>query len=178
METKLKQGTVITATHEGGFFWKIDDTVIFTDTPENGIQTYNNEGNSYVKKCAFAAINSKLIPIICVGETLKNRENGSALEFISKQIENSLPNSFENIIIAYEPIWSIGTGKIPSKIEIKEMHKYIKDMIFTKYNKNIKVYYWRKDYWNLLFKSPKRPIETLYLKEGQKNKLLDKINSI
>jgi hypothetical protein len=44
METKLKQGTVITATHEGGSFWKIDDTVIFTDTPESGIQIYNNEG--------------------------------------------------------------------------------------------------------------------------------------
>ena len=42
-------------------------------------------------------------------------------------------------------------------------------------NKNIKIYYWRKDYWNLLFKSPKRPIETLYLKEGQKKKLLDKV---
>ncbi len=60
METKLKQGTVITATHEGGFFWKIDDTVIFTDTPENGIQTYNNEGkklyfpkNHDLSGCAF-----------------------------------------------------------------------------------------------------------------------------
>jgi SpoVK/Ycf46/Vps4 family AAA+-type ATPase len=42
-------------------------------------------------------------------------------------------------------------------------------------NKSIKIYYWRKDYWNLLFKSPKRPIETLYLKEGQKKKLLDKV---
>lgn len=44
METKLKQGTVITATHEGGYFWKIDDTVIFTDTPECGVQIYNSEG--------------------------------------------------------------------------------------------------------------------------------------
>jgi SpoVK/Ycf46/Vps4 family AAA+-type ATPase len=42
-------------------------------------------------------------------------------------------------------------------------------------NKTVKVYYWRKDYWNLLFKSPKRPIETLYLKEGQKEQLLEKV---
>ena len=44
METKLKQGTVITATNEGCSFWKIDDTFIFNDTPESGIQIYNNEG--------------------------------------------------------------------------------------------------------------------------------------
>lgn len=48
MEAKLKQGTVITATHEGGSFWKIDDTVIFTDTPESGIQLYNNEGQKII----------------------------------------------------------------------------------------------------------------------------------
>ena len=44
MEAKLKQGTVITATHEGGSFWKIDNNIIFTDTTESEIQTYNNEG--------------------------------------------------------------------------------------------------------------------------------------
>ena len=56
-------------------------------------------------------------------------------------MNESLPKSFENIIIAYEPIWSIGTGKIPSKIEIEEMHKHIKDLISLKYNKSIKVLY-------------------------------------
>lgn len=44
METKLKQGVIITATYEGGSFWKIDDTVIFTDTSESGTQIYNDEG--------------------------------------------------------------------------------------------------------------------------------------
>ena len=50
MEVKLKKGTVITATHEGGSFWKIDDTIIFTDTPLSGIQTYNNGKKLYFPK--------------------------------------------------------------------------------------------------------------------------------
>ncbi|MDC0456708.1 triose-phosphate isomerase [Alphaproteobacteria bacterium] len=101
----------------------------------------NKESNLHVQKCASSAINSNLIPIICVGESFKDRKNGTALDFITKQVIESLPKSFENIIIAYEPVWSIGTGKIPSKIEIKEMHEHIKDLIFLKYNKSIKVLY-------------------------------------
>ena len=100
-----------------------------------------NESNLYVQKCASSAINSNLIPIICVGESFKDRENGSALDFIANQINESLPKSFDNIIIAYEPIWSIGTGKIPSKLEIKEMHKHIKDLVSIKFNKSVKVLY-------------------------------------
>ena len=101
----------------------------------------NNESNFHVHKCASSAINSGLIPIICVGEALEDRENRSALNFIETQINESVPNSSEDIIIAYEPIWSIGTGKIPSKIQIKEMHEHIKNTMSLKSNKNIKVLY-------------------------------------
>ena len=101
----------------------------------------NKESNIYVQKCASSAIKSNLVPIICVGETLKDREENNAFDFIAKQVDESLPNSFNNIIIAYEPIWSIGTGKIPNNIEIKEMHKHIKGMVNSKYGKNIKVLY-------------------------------------
>ena len=104
-------------------------------------RTNNNESNLYIQKCASSAINSNLIPIICVGECLNDRDEGAALDFITKQIDESLPKYFENILIAYEPIWSIGTGKIPSKIEIKEMHKHIKDLLLLKYKKNIEVLY-------------------------------------
>ena len=104
-------------------------------------RTNNNESNFYVQKCVSSAINSNLIPVVCVGETLKDRANGNALESISKQITESLPRSFDNVIIAYEPIWSIGTGEIPSNVEIKEMHNHIKDILFTRYEKNIKVLY-------------------------------------
>ena len=76
-----------------------------------------------------------------MGETLKDRETGVALDFIEKQLNESIPPSFKNIFVAYEPIWSIGTGKMPSKSEIKEMHKYIKQVISSKFNMKIKVIY-------------------------------------
>ena len=101
----------------------------------------NNESNLYVQKCTSAAIKSNLIPILCVGETLTDRESGKALDFIEKQLIESIPSSFENIFVAYEPIWSIGTGKTPSSSEIKEMHKHIKQVIYSKFNNSIKVIY-------------------------------------
>ena len=52
-------------------------------------------------------------------------EKDEAIEYIEKQINECLPNNFKNLYIAYEPIWSIGTGKIPSAIEIQEMHSHI-----------------------------------------------------
>ena len=104
-------------------------------------RSINKESNFHVQKCVSSAIESNLIPIICVGESIKDRKNGNALDFVTKQVNESLPKSFENIIIAYEPVWSIGTGKIPSKIEIEEMHKHIKDLISLRYNKSIKVLY-------------------------------------
>jgi triosephosphate isomerase len=104
-------------------------------------RSFNKESNLHVQKCVSSAINSNLIPIICVGESYNDRKNGTALDFVTKQVIESLPKSFENIIIAYEPVWSIGTGVIPSKIEIEEMHKHIKELISFKFNKNIRVLY-------------------------------------
>ena len=82
----------------------------------------NNENNAEIRLRAQATINSNLKVILCVGENLEDREEGKALEYIEKQINDCLPNNFKNSYIAYEPIWSIGTGKIPSTSEIQEMH--------------------------------------------------------
>ena len=102
---------------------------------------YNNENNENIKKCAEAGIKAKLKPIICVGENIDIRENGTAKNFIEKQIIESLPEEFDELLVAYEPIWSIGTGKVPNKVEIKEMHKHIKDIVYSKAKKNIHVLY-------------------------------------
>lgn len=103
-------------------------------------QTYN-EDNFYIKKCAEAAIKSGLIPIICVGESLEVRESGDALDYINSQIVECLPEFYERIFFAYEPIWAIGTGKIPSDYEIEEVHTLIKNVSNKKKNKIIKVLY-------------------------------------
>ena len=102
--------------------------------------TYN-EDNNYIKKCAEAAIFSGLTPIICVGENFETRASGKALNYIKTQINECLPDIYENIFIAYEPIWAIGTGKIPSKDQIYEMHTLIKNESNKKNNKIVKVLY-------------------------------------
>ena len=101
----------------------------------------NNENNAEIKLRAQTAINSNLKVILCVGENLTDREEGKALEYIEKQIYDCLPNNFKNSFIAYEPIWSIGTGKIPSVFEIQEMHSHIKKITRKILNKSIKVLY-------------------------------------
>ena len=52
-----------------------------------------------------------------------------------------LPNDFKNVLVAYEPVWSIGTGKIPNVSDIKEMHDHIKKVVLKERNKNVKVLY-------------------------------------
>lgn len=104
-------------------------------------RTYNKETNESIKKCAQFAIETNLRPIICVGENLDQRVKGKAIDFIEKQITNCLPEEFNELTIAYEPIWSIGTGKIPNQTEIREMHQNIKEIVFSNSKKNIKVLY-------------------------------------
>ena len=100
-----------------------------------------NETNDHIKKCSEAAIDANLTPIICVGENLDDRNNKKALDFVKEQILNSTPVTKNEIIIAYEPIWSIGTGIIPSKDEIFEMHDYIKKIAYSLLNVKVKVLY-------------------------------------
>ena len=100
-----------------------------------------NEDNNYIKKCAKAAINSGLTPIICVGESLEVRESGNALDFIKLQINQSLPEVNEHFLIAYEPIWAIGTGKTPSDNQIEEIHTLIKNELNCQKNNIVKVLY-------------------------------------
>ena len=99
------------------------------------------ENNDFIKKCAISAINADMTPIICVGESLKTKESGNALNYVKNQINECLPDLFNDIIVAYEPIWSIGTGVIPDNDQIEEMHTFIKKEINIKKNKTIKVLY-------------------------------------
>ena len=101
----------------------------------------NNENNAEIKSRAETAIKSNLKVVLCVGEDLIERQEGKALQYIEKQINDCLPDNFHDSFIAYEPIWSIGTGKIPSKFEIQEMHSHIKSIVYKILNKSVKVIY-------------------------------------
>jgi len=97
-----------------------------------------NESDQLIAKKISAGINAAITPILCIGESKELRQNNSYLNFIGKQIENNIPANLEidNLIIAYEPIWSIGTGLIPSSKQIEEIAEFIKSKISA--NKNIK----------------------------------------
>ena len=94
-------------------------------------RTTRNEGSELVRNKAEVAHSQKLNTIICVGETLYERENDLAKIVVREQVLHSIPKSStaENTIIAYEPVWAIGTGKTPTVEQIEEMHDYISNVI-------------------------------------------------
>ena len=95
-------------------------------------RSYHGENSKIVRAKAEAAIAATLKPVICVGENLQQRKSGDAIETVSSQIKDSVPANSE-IILAYEPIWAIGTGVIPSFKEICQMHDTIRALLIKNY---------------------------------------------
>lgn len=87
-----------------------------------------HETDLVVREKAVNAIAKGLIPVVCVGETLEERESGEALAVVCRQIRESIPSTAtaENLVVAYEPVWAIGTGKVPSLADVEEMHTAIR----------------------------------------------------
>ncbi len=88
---------------------------------------HHGEKDVLVKAKAEAAMKAGLTPIICVGETLAEREGGFVLEVLEKQVAASIPDSGD-YLIAYEPVWAIGTGHTPSLEQIEAAHAHIKQV--------------------------------------------------
>ena len=89
---------------------------------------YFNENNNDIKNKASKLIKNNIIPIICIGESLKQKNENKTIEVLSYQINNSIPpeSNQHNTIIAYEPIWAIGTGLTPTIDEIENLHYLIR----------------------------------------------------
>ena len=100
-----------------------------------------NQTNEDINLKAKNLINNNINPIICIGETLEEKNKGLTRSVLKKQILNSLPinASIQSVIIAYEPIWAIGTGLTPTYKEIEDIHSFIKKDI--KNFKNYKILY-------------------------------------
>ena len=90
-----------------------------------------NEHNEDIKIKAEQLLNERIIPIICIGETLEQKKMNKTHEVLKGQVINSLPqkSSKESVVIAYEPIWAIGTGMTPTLEEINNIHEYLKKNI-------------------------------------------------
>lgn len=109
-------------------------------------RTNHKETSELVAQKAEVAHKESLISIICIGETEAERENGSAYDVVKEQLLASVPKSAndENTVIAYEPVWAIGTNKVPTENEIKEMHQFIVKTAqesLKQFEKNITVLY-------------------------------------
>ena len=91
-------------------------------------------GETDADVCArvVAAVNAELIPIICVGESLEQREAGKAEAIVEAQLAGSLPDDLTDYVIAYEPIWAIGTGMTATTEDIKAMHAFIRSRVWPK----------------------------------------------
>ena len=102
---------------------------------------YFAETDETVNKKIHAALAHELIPIVCCGETLEQRENGETLDLVKGQIEKAFENisaeDAEGIIIAYEPIWAIGTGKVATKEQAQEVCAYIRMTINDLYGAEV-----------------------------------------
>jgi triosephosphate isomerase (TIM) len=98
---------------------------------------YFNETNELLAKKVDIALQINLLPIFCCGESLETRENGNHYEFVCDQLTKSLfhltEDEFSKIVIAYEPIWAIGTGKTATSDQAQEMHSKIREHIKNQY---------------------------------------------
>lgn len=98
---------------------------------------YFNESDETVNKKVIKAISAGLKPIVCVGETLEEKESNKTFDIIKKQIlaafDNIHKDDLINTVIAYEPIWAIGTGKTASSNEANQVISYIRSLIEEKY---------------------------------------------
>lgn len=92
-------------------------------------QSYQ-ETDALVHAKALAALEAGIRPIICVGETAEQRQAGMALSVVEEQIKASIPaQASSKIVVAYEPVWAIGTGVTPTHAEIAEVHAHAREML-------------------------------------------------
>jgi len=122
------------------------DTVIIGHSER---RQYFGETNETVHKRIQSALAEGLIPVVCVGETLEQREKGLALNVIKTQLDGAFAGlsetRLENAIIAYEPVWAIGTGKVASPSDAQEVHEFIrrhlKQMVSASFSDKTRILY-------------------------------------
>ncbi len=106
-------------------------------------RTYFNEDNQTINKKINRLLNNDIKPLLCIGETLQEYENKQTKKVLLKQLKECLCDikDVSNIIIAYEPVWAIGTGKTASIKDIKTNIQYIKQVLQKMFGKTVPVLY-------------------------------------
>jgi len=107
----------------------------------------HGEGDALVNAKAKAAYRAGLTAIVCIGETEQERHDGATLTIVGKQLEGSLPKEAgaTNTVIAYEPVWAIGTGLTPTQADIAAVHQFIRSelgrLLGTSESRNLRILY-------------------------------------
>jgi triosephosphate isomerase len=98
-------------------------------------RAYHRETDADVRAKALAAWRAGLCAIVCVGETRGEREEGRALATVGGQLDGSVPEgaTADNLVVAYEPVWAIGSGLTPTPIDIAEMHGFIRERLVSRF---------------------------------------------
>ena len=96
-------------------------------------RTDHGETSDMIKAKAQAALKAGLIAIVCIGETLAERKAGETLNVLGQQMSGSIPDeaTSQNTVIAYEPVWAIGTGLVPTLDQIDEAHRFMRAELLT-----------------------------------------------
>jgi triosephosphate isomerase len=95
-------------------------------------RSLHGETDDMVKAKAMAAARADLTAILCIGETSEEREAGATMARLKRQLDGSLPDTLERLVIAYEPVWAIGTGLTPTPADVAEVHKMIRNYLISK----------------------------------------------
>jgi triosephosphate isomerase (TIM) len=95
----------------------------------------HGETDALVRQKAEAAWRAGLIAIVCIGETQAQRDSGQTLHICGGQLGGSLPDGAmaANLVVAYEPVWAIGTGLTPTAEDVKQVHQFIRDNLITRF---------------------------------------------
>ena len=100
-------------------------------------RSYFRETDEFVNRKVKAALKFSLVPIVCIGETLEERESRKAFEAVKSQFDGSLKDlseeDIQRTVIAYEPVWAIGTGRTATPEQAEQMHSYIRRLLHEKY---------------------------------------------
>lgn len=109
----------------------------FTIIGHSERRKYFGETDEELLAKALSALKHDIAPIFCCGELLEEREAGNHFEVVKSQLENTIfklePEDFARVIIAYEPVWAIGTGVTATSEQAQEMHFYIRELIWNKF---------------------------------------------
>ncbi|MDO5616176.1 MAG: triose-phosphate isomerase [Cruoricaptor ignavus] len=146
--TKLEVYTQDMSEHESGAFTGEISAEMIKSVEANGAiighserRQYHGETDSHCNRKVKLALDKGLTPIYCNGETLEQRKAGQHLEVVKNQTETALftlsADEIKKVVIAYEPVWAIGTGETATPEQAQEIHAHIRNLIANKYGQDV-----------------------------------------